>query len=89
MTLLAFMRRADEGTLSRLMVEATILLAASSPDARRRAFDPVFNSLTAHFRRAGHSANGSQYGWGFGFRVSILTSLSQSAIRSSSGPSQS
>jgi hypothetical protein len=28
-TLLAFMRRADEGTLSRLMVEATILLAAS------------------------------------------------------------
>ena len=28
-TLLAFMRRADEGTLSRLTVEATILLAAS------------------------------------------------------------
>jgi ParB family chromosome partitioning protein len=28
-TLLAFMRRADEGTLSRLMVEATILIAAS------------------------------------------------------------
>jgi ParB family chromosome partitioning protein len=28
-TLLAFIRRADEGTLSRLMVEATILLAAS------------------------------------------------------------
>jgi ParB family chromosome partitioning protein len=28
-TLLAFMRRADEGTLSRLMVETTILLAAS------------------------------------------------------------
>ncbi len=28
-TLLAFMRRADEGTLSRLMVEATILLTAS------------------------------------------------------------
>ncbi len=28
-TLLAFMRRADEGTLSRLMVEAVILLAAS------------------------------------------------------------
>ncbi|WP_255462331.1 chromosome partitioning protein ParB [Granulicella sp. WH15] len=28
-TLLAFMRRADEGTLSRLMVEATILLASS------------------------------------------------------------
>lgn len=28
-TLMAFMRRADEGTLSRLMVEATILLAAS------------------------------------------------------------
>jgi len=28
-TLIAFMRRADEGTLSRLMVEATILLAAS------------------------------------------------------------
>jgi ParB family chromosome partitioning protein len=28
-TLLAFMRRTDEGTLSRLMVEATILLAAS------------------------------------------------------------
>jgi hypothetical protein len=28
-TLLAFLRRADEGTLSRLIVEATILLAAS------------------------------------------------------------
>jgi ParB family transcriptional regulator, chromosome partitioning protein len=28
-TLLAFIRRVDEGTLSRLMVEATILLAAS------------------------------------------------------------
>jgi ParB family chromosome partitioning protein len=28
-TLTAFVRRADEGTLSRLMVEATILLAAS------------------------------------------------------------
>ena len=28
-TLLAFIRRADEGTLSRLMVEATILLATS------------------------------------------------------------
>ena len=28
-TLIAFIRRADEGTLSRLMVEATILLAAS------------------------------------------------------------
>jgi hypothetical protein len=28
-TLIAFIRRADEGTLSRLLVEATILLAAS------------------------------------------------------------
>lgn len=29
MTLTAFLRRADEGTLSRLLVEASILLAAS------------------------------------------------------------
>ena len=32
-TFVAFMRRADEGTLSRLMVEASILLAASRGNA--------------------------------------------------------
>ncbi len=54
-TLIAFLRRADEGTLSRLMVEATILLAASRHNGTSVLKDAA---TVAQGRHRGHRPEG-------------------------------